>query len=39
MSLNIDFIAIITQFAINIALILALMIYLVYTHPWDSNNK
>jgi len=39
MSLNIDFVAIITQFGVNIVLILALSIYLAYTHSWDSNSK
>ncbi len=36
MSLSIDFLAIITQFALNLALIVSLIIYLLCTATWES---
>ena len=37
--LNIDFVAIITQFSINCALLVGLGIYLVCTFSWESSSK
>ena len=35
--LNLDFLAIIAQFAINFALLLGLCIYVLCTYSWDPN--
>lgn len=39
MTLNLDFVAIIAQLAINVALCLGVGTYLLSTYSWESNSK
>ena len=39
MSLNLDFVAIITQFSIDVVILVGLVIYLLCTHSWNDNSK
>ena len=39
MSLNLDFVAIISQFGLNLAFVLGLAIYLGMTYSWEANSK